>query len=214
MNYQFLSQLQDYHLLDEQTTYNLFKAYKSGDLTAEKQLVLHNIRLVIYIQRTYDASLCDDDMTQMGIIGLIKAVKNFDIEKQSRFVSFASTCIRNEILAYLKKQKKLQNEFSLSFETEINNDNGDTYTYEDVLKSPIPTPEQEYIASEEQEILAKLIDTLQEPNKQIMMAFYGFNGICYTQQEISQMIGLSQSYISRIIKRSTNDIKSKYLKLT
>lgn len=214
MNYQFLTQTQQYKLLDHKTIKELFNAYNSGDMTAREKLILHNMGLVIYIQKKYDFQIIDDDMTQVGIIGLIKAVKAFDTTKGYQFATFAKTCIENEILMYLRTKGKYKNEISLTSERELYDGSCDTYTYEDIIESSTLTPEEVYMDDIEKNILREIISTLKQPDKQIVELFYGFNGTRYNQEQIGKITGLSQSYISRIVNHSTHKIKIKYLKLT
>ena len=183
----------------------LIKAQK-GDVEAKNKLIEHNLRLVVFIAKKYESATDSlEDLVSIGSIGLIKGINTYKIDKNIRLATYASRCISNEILMYIRKNKKRRGDVSfdeaLSFDSE-----GNELHLEDIMGGDVVY--QEYEKKTDIELLTKYIDTLGERDKQIMIMRYGlFNTQAYTQKEVAELLGISQSYISRIEKKVIRRIK-------
>lgn len=185
----------------------LIKA-QSGDDYARDKLIEHNLRLVVFLAKKYENTTYDiEDLVSIGSIGLIKGINTYKIDKNIKLATYASRCISNEILMFLRKNKKRRTEISL--EDALNYDNeGNELHLEDILGTDIELVPNEYEKQINKEILTKEIDTLNERDKQIMTLRYGLNNTKeYTQKEVAEMLGISQSYISRIEKKVIRKLK-------
>lgn len=181
---------------------------QEGDLNARNKLIEHNIRLVVFLSKKYDNTMYDlEDLVSIGTIGLIKGVKTYRLDKNIKLATYASRCIDNEILMFLRKNKRRKVE--ISFEDSINLDgDGNELHLEDVLGTPDNIVEKEYEDSVDKEILASELGKLSERDKEILTLRYGLNGTReYTQKEVADMLGISQSYISRIEKKAIKRLK-------
>lgn len=213
MTYNLLSNLQKYEVLNKNTTVDLFKAYKEGNRKAREKLILHNLRLVVHIQKKYDSKLKNEDLTQVGIIGLIKAVESFNIEKEILFATFASSCIENEMRMFYRQNHKHEQVTSLNQPVLHITDDDNSHTYEDLFMDPLQNIEEIIDDNITSTIIQDSVNSLPIKAKNIIKLFYGIeNDKRYTQKEIAELLGYSQSYISRIIKSANHDIKRKILK--
>lgn len=179
----------------------------NNDLSAKSKLVEHNLRLVMYIAKRFDSSKIDlQDLVSVGSIGLIKAVDSYKLDKNIKLATYASRCIENEILMYLRKANKSLNDLSLD-DTLVNDDEGNNLT----LGELIPDTHQVYDEVElkdQKEYLIKAISMLNEREKHIMYMRYGLNGYDeLTQKEVADTMNISQSYISRLEKKILNKLK-------
>ena len=190
-------------VLTKKEIYDLFQKLKTGDNEAKNKLIEHNIRLVIYIVKTNfnNVSQNKKDLVSVGLMGLIKAVSTFDINKNISFSSYATICIKNEIKMYLRNNSK-HNGFTVSFDELLySNQEGKELTILDTLPSNINV-EEEYINNELLCLVKQLAENLNEQDKEIIMLYFGFyDNKEYNQKEIAEKIGLSQSYTSRKIKK-------------
>ncbi len=184
----------------------------NGDKNARNKLIEHNLRLVVFLAKKYENTKVDlEDLVSIGTIGLIKGVNTYKLDKNIKLATYASRCIDNEILMYLRKTKKKRGE--ISFEDSLSFDvDGNELHLEDVLgtDSDIVTKglEDEF----DKKILYQEINKLKGRDKEIIEYRYGLNGKKeMTQKEVASLMGISQSYISRIekkvIKRLSNIIK-------
>ena len=181
----------------------------NGDLKARSKLIEHNLRLVVFLSKKYENTKVDlEDLVSIGTIGLIKGVNTYKLDKNIKLATYASRCIDNEILMFLRKNKKRNSEVSfednLSFDSE-----GNELHLEDILG----TDEDIVTRGIEEELNKKLlyneIAKLNMRDKKIMMMRYGlFNHKELTQKEVADVMGISQSYISRIEKKIINKLKS------
>ena len=185
---------------------------EKGDNNARNKLVEHNLRLVVFLAKKYDGSGYDlEDLVSIGTIGLIKGVNTYKLDKNIKLATYASRCIDNEILMFLRKNKRRKIE--VSFEDSINFDSeGNELHLEDVLGTENDLVEKEYQGKIDKKILLEEIKKLNERDKEIIILRYGLmNSEEYTQKEVADKLGISQSYISRIekkvIKRLTNLLK-------
>lgn len=180
-----------------------------GDMSARNKLIEHNLRLVVFLAKKYDNTMYDlEDLVSIGTIGLIKGVKTYKLDKNIKLATYASRCIDNEILMFLRKNKKRKTE--ISFEDSINLDSeGNELHLEDVFGTEDSIVEKEYESIVDKECLINEIENLSKRDKEILILRYGLNNKKeYTQKEVADMLGISQSYISRIEKKAIKRLKS------
>ncbi len=179
-----------------------------GDLNARNKLIEHNLRLVVFLAKKFDNTSFDlEDLVSIGTIGLIKGVKTYKLDKNIKLATYVSRCISNEILMFLRKNKRSITEVSL--EDTLNYDNeGNALSLEDVLGTEIDIVDKNYQEKNNKELLEKEISKLPKRDKEIMIMRYGlYNQKDYTQKEIADKLNISQSYISRIEKKVIKRIK-------
>ena len=189
-----------------------FQKYIEGDLQAKHILIEHNLRLVAHVIKKYQ-SLDDDveDLISIGTIGLIKAVNTFSPERSIKLATYASRCIENEILMYLRKTSNMKNEVSI--EEPLNTDwDGNELLLCDILGSEADIVNKDIEQELEKKLLLQAVDKLNSREKLIMEMRFGLNSKKeFTQKQVADELGISQSYISRlekkIIKRLRNDLK-------
>ncbi len=184
-----------------------------GKEGVKEDLIAHNLRLVVYIARKFDNTGVDlDDLISVGTIGLIKAVNTFKMDKNIKLATYASRCIENEILMHLRKISKQKGEISLDEPLNVDYE-GNKLLLSDILGTD---PEIVYKNSENREeckILKEAIDKLSFREKQIMSMRYGLDGEEeLTQKEVADMLGISQSYISRLEKKIVLRLKKEFKK--
>lgn len=175
---------------------------REGDINARNKLIEHNLRLVVFLAKKYESTGYDlEDLVSIGSIGLIKGIETYKSDKNIRLATYASRCIANEILMYIRKNKKRKAEVSL--EDAINYDaEGNELHLEDILGTNATVVFDEFSLKVDKELLKKELVKLNEREKQIMTLRYGLNNTEeYTQKEVAAMLGISQSYISRIEKK-------------
>ena len=180
-----------------------------GDMSARNKLIEHNLRLVVFLAKKYDNTMYDlEDLVSIGTIGLIKGVKTYKLDKNIKLATYASRCIDNEILMFLRKNKKRKTEISI--EDSINLDSeGNELHLEDVFGTEDNIVEKEYESIVDKECLINEIENLSKRDKEILILRYGLNNKKeYTQKEVADMLGISQSYISRIEKKAIKRLKS------
>lgn len=191
---------------EEELAY-LIKA-QQGDEEARNKLIEHNLRLVVFLAKKYENTTYDiEDLVSIGSIGLIKGINTYKIDKNIKLATYASRCISNEILMFLRKNKKKRTEVSL--EEALNYDSeGNELHLEDILGTDAELVPNEYEKKVDKEILNKEIESLNPRDKEIMTLRYGLNNTLeYTQKEVAEMLGISQSYISRIEKKVVKKLK-------
>lgn len=173
-----------------------------GDDEAKQKLIEHNLRLVIYIAKKFDNTNIDmEDLISVGSIGLIKAINSFNNNKNIKLATYASRCIENEILMFLRKSKKLKTE--VSFEEPLNADlDGNELLLQDILATDYDIVYKNVENGVEKQILWQVILKLPPREQEIMLMRFGLNGVDEkTQKEVADMMNISQSYISRIEKK-------------
>ncbi len=181
----------------------LLAKLEEGDKTVRSVLIERNLRLVVYIARKYENTGIDiEDLVSIGTIGLIKAVNTFDVSKNIKLATYASRCIENEILMYLRKNNKKKSE--VSFDEPLNVDwDGNELKLSDVLGTDMDLI-YKYIEEEvDRELLAEAMEILTERERKIMVLRFGLNeeNKELTQKEVAEILGISQSYISRLEKK-------------
>ena len=187
---------------------DLVRKSNMGDLDARNKLIEHNLRLVVFLSKKYTNSMYDlEDLVSIGTIGLIKGIKTYKLDKNIKLATYASRCIDNEILMFLRKNKKRKTE--ISFEDALNYDNeGNELHLEDILGTEDDLVSKEYEDKVDKLALQKEINKLKPRDKQIMVMRYGLNNTKeYTQKEVAELLGISQSYISRIEKKVIKNLK-------
>lgn len=182
---------------------------KEGDERARDVLIEHNLRLVVFLAKKYESAGYDiEDLVSIGSIGLIKGINTYKIDKNIKLATYASRCIANEILMFLRKNKRRKTE--ISFEDALNYDSeGNELHLEDILGTDEDVVIKEFESSMDKKMLADEINKLEPRDKQIMILRYGLNNTEeYTQKEVAEMLGISQSYISRIEKKVIKNLKN------
>ena len=175
---------------------------------ARKRLIEHNLRLVVYIAKKFDnTGVGVEDLISIGTIGLIKAINTFNTGKNIKLATYASRCIENEILMYLRRNSKTRMEVSIDEPLNVDWD-GNELLLSDILGSEPDTVNRGIEAEDEKSLLLRTVDALADRDKLIMRMRFGLGGGKeYTQKEVADMLGISQSYISRLEKRIIERLK-------
>ena len=185
----------------------------SGDRSAAQTLIEHNLRLVVYIARRFEnTGVGLEDLISIGTIGLIKAVDSFRTDKNIKLATYASRCIENEILMYLRKLSRERSE--LSFDEPLNTDwDGNELLLSDILGTDDDEVYRPLEDDADKQMLMEAIDCLSERERSIIMMRFGLpGGKEYTQKEVADMMGISQSYISRLEKRIIDRLRKEMLR--
>ena len=180
-----------------------------GDEFARAKLIEHNLRLVVFLAKKYENTKVDlEDLVSIGTIGLIKGVNTYKLDKNIKLATYASRCIDNEILMFLRKNKKRKGE--VSFEDSLSYDSeGNELHLEDILGTEPDIVTKGLEEETDKKLLYKEIDALNKRDKEIMVLRYGlYNNKELTQKEVANLLGISQSYISRIEKKVIKRLKS------
>ena len=192
---------------EEELAY-LIKA-QAGDVEARNVLIEHNLRLVVFLAKKYESTGYDlEDLVSIGSIGLIKGINTYKVDKNIKLATYASRCIANEILMFIRKNKKRKSEISL--EDALNYDSeGNELHLEDVMGTDADIVADEFESKEEKQLLTSELRNLDSRDKEIIIMRYGlYNTKEYTQKEIADKLNISQSYISRIEKKVIKRLKS------
>ena len=182
---------------------------KEGSKESKNKLIEHNLRLVVFLAKKYENTGVDlEDLVSIGTIGLIKGVETYNLDKNIKLATYASRCIDNEILMFLRKNKKRRGE--VSFEDSLSYDaEGNELRLEDILGTDNDIVIKELEHETEKKLLYQEIEKLNERDKEIMTMRYGLNNHEeLTQKEVAQKLGISQSYISRIEKKVINRLQA------
>lgn len=179
-----------------------FQKLTNGDTTARNSLIVHNLRLVVYIARKFEsAGVTLEDLISIGTIGLIKAVETFHPEKQIKLATYASRCIENEILMHLRKTAQYRGEISIDEPLNVDWD-GNELLLSDLLGTDDDIVNRDIESEAERDMLRQAVSHLSPRERQIMEMRFGLNGEEEkTQKEVADAIGISQSYISRLEKK-------------
>ena len=181
---------------------------------AKGELIRRNLRLVVYIARKFDNTGVDgDDLISIGTMGLIKAINSFKTDKNIKLATYASRCIENEILMYLRRASRLKSE--VSFDEPLNTDfEGNELLLSDVLGTSADSVYSDVEANVERELLKEALKKLGERERMIMTLRFGLDGgEEKTQKDVAEMLGISQSYISRLEKRIIERLKKEISKM-
>lgn len=192
-----------------------FLRLEQDDEDAKQQLIVHNLRLVVYIAKKFESTGINvEDLISIGTIGLIKAVNTFSPQKNIKLATYASRCIENEILMYLRKNQNRRKEVSIDEPLNIDWD-GNELLLSDILGTDPDIVSNDIEKDAERAMLYQAIGSLEERERSIMELRFGLKkgGREHTQKEVADLIGISQSYISRlekrIIRRLQDDLSDK-----
>jgi len=187
----------------------VMRRIESGDESAREKLIVHNLRLVVYIARKFENSgVGIEDLISIGTIGLIKAVNTFCPSRNIKLATYASRCIENEILMHLRKISNSRTEVSIDEPLNIDWD-GNELLLSDILGSEADSVNADIEHEDEANTLLAIVSTLNEREQTIMRLRFGIGTEReHTQKEVADMLGISQSYISRLEKRIIEHIKN------
>ena len=194
--------------LDDKEIVEYFIRFQNGDLKSREIIINHNIKLVLYrVTGKFSSYPYDmDELVSIGLMGLIKAVDTFDINREVKFSTYALRCIDNEILLFIRKNKTHKEHVSLTSPISTNKDGNEMF-----LKDILMDSDEDFVFSiEEKELydeVRRVIENLPEREKQIIMLFFGFNCEPLNQNEISSQMKISQPYVSKIITATLKTIK-------
>lgn len=199
--------------LDSETELEYIEKAEQGDESAKSKLIEHNLRLVVYICKKFTNTNVEmEDLISVGSIGLIKAVNSFKLDKNIKLATYASRCIENEILMHLRKTSKLKAEISLDEPLTVDGD-GNELVLGDILSVESDSVTSGIEKSTEKKLLWNSIKKLNNKEREIMILRFGLNSQEEkTQKEVADMLGISQSYISRIEKKIVGKLKKELLK--
>ena len=187
---------------------DLVRKSNMGDLDARNKLIEHNLRLVVFLSKKYTNSMYDlEDLVSIGTIGLIKGIKTYKLDKNIKLATYASRCIDNEILMFLRKNKKRNNE--VSFEDSVNFDNeGNELHIEDIYGTDEDIIQKAIEDKDNKLLLEREVKNLSGRDKEIIEFRYGsFGKKELTQKDLADKLAISQSYISRIEKKVIKRLK-------
>lgn len=186
----------------------IMQQIKDGDEKAREPLIVHNLRLVVYIAKKFENSNVNiEDLISIGTIGLIKAVNTFSPERNIKLATYASRCIENEILMFLRKTT--QSKYEISIEEPLSTDwDGNELLLSDILGSDSDTVSVDLEQEVEINLLMEAVNRLNTREAMIMELRFGLNGNKeHTQKEVADLLGISQSYISRLEKKIIGKLK-------
>ena len=194
--------------LTQEEEETVMEELRNGNEAHRELLITHNLRLVVYIAKKFEGcATSTEDLVSIGTIGLMKAVKTFDPNKNIKLATYASRCIENEILMHLRKISNAKLEMSFDEPLSIDWD-GNELTLRDVLGSEADEISNDIEYSDEKKMLLKIIAELPEKERELMKKRFGILGETeHTQKELADMMGISQSYISRLEKKILEKIK-------
>ncbi len=182
---------------------------EDGDIHARDQLIEHNLRLVVFLAKKYENTNVDlEDLVSIGTIGLIKGINTFSRDKNIKLATYASRCIDNEILMYLRKTKKMKTEVSIDSSLSYDAD-GNELHLEDILGTESDIVTKELEVETEKKLMLEEVMKLEPRDRDIIILRYGLMGRDeLTQKEVADLLGISQSYISRIEKKVIRKLKN------
>lgn len=200
--------------LSKEEEAKIMEQLRAGDEEVKQTLIERNLRLVVYIARKFEnTGVCVEDLISIGTIGLIKAVNTFDAEKRIKLATYASRCIENEILMYLRRSCKLKLEVSLDEPLNVDWD-GNELLLSDILGTDADAIYRGIEDEVDKELLSLAMKKLTPREKKIMELRFGLYGNReYTQKQVADMMGISQSYISRLEKHIIKLLKSEMLQM-
>ena len=201
--------------LEPEEEEKIFERIIGGDESAREPLITHNLRLVVYIAKKFESSgVGIEDLISIGTIGLVKAVNTFSPERSIKLATYASRCIENEILMYLRKTGSSKMEISIDEPLNVDWD-GNELLLSDVLGSDPDSVSVGVEEENERDLLLNAVNRLEERERLIMSLRFGLFGYEeHTQKEVADMLGISQSYISRLEKRILGKLTEELTHLT
>lgn len=195
--------------LDKESEFAYLIKCQNGDMEARNILIEHNLRLVVFLAKKFDSTGYDlEDLVSIGSLGLIKGIMTYKVDKNIKLATYASRCITNEILMYIRKNKNRKGE--VSFEDALNYDNeGNELHLEDIMGTENDVVHEEIENKLSKIKLQECLEELPSRDREIMTLRYGLNNTEeFTQKEVADMLGISQSYISRIEKKVIKKLQS------
>ena len=201
-------------LSEEDEKYYIEMLSSEDSELAKQKLIEHNLRLVVYVAKKFPSADVDvEDLISIGSLGLIKAINSYKADKNIKIATYASKCIENEILMYLRKISKQKQVVSLDEPLNVDSEGNELVLF-DLLPSENDCPQESMEKSTEKQILWKVINKLNQREKEIMVLRFGLSGgEELTQKEVADSLGISQSYISRLEKKIVIRIKKEITKL-
>ena len=199
--------------LDKEAESNALQELKNGNTEYRQILIEHNLRLVVYIAKRFESTgIGLEDLISLGTIGLIKGINTYNLDKNIKLATYASRCIENEILMYLRKYSNLKTEISL--DEPLNTDwDGNELLLSDVLGTDDDEVSRPLEDDADKKMLKDSISLLNPRERRIIELRFGLNGNHeYTQKEVAEIMGISQSYISRLEKRTISRLKKEISK--
>lgn len=197
--------------LSSQEEQDLLERLMEKDIEAKNVLIERNLRLVVYIAKKFENSGVNiEDLISIGTIGLMKAINSYNLDKNIKLATYASRCIENEILMFLRKNNRIKTEISI--DEPINTDSeGNDLSLGDILGTDNDSIFKSIEENDNKKVLMQAIQKLNKREKTIMQLRYGFDGYEeLTQKEVADKLGISQSYISRIEKKVINNLKKDF----
>ncbi len=193
----------------------VFHGLEENDSTARNKLIVHNLRLVVYIAKKFESTgIGIEDLVSIGTIGLIKAVNTFCPNKKIKLATYASRCIENEILMFLRKASQYRNELSIDEPLNVDYD-GNELLLSDVIGTDEDVVNKGIESEAEREILRGAVEELCPREREIMEMRFGLiDGKEKTQKDVAEQIGISQSYISRLEKKIIKKLRVHLEKIT
>ncbi len=201
--------------LEPQEEEELLKKLANKEMDARQTLVERNLRLVVYIAKKFEnTGVGIEDLISIGTIGLMKAINTFNTDKKIKLATYASRCIENEILMYLRRSNKIKGEISI--DEPLNQDgDGNELLLSDILGTDGDITSRRIEDEVDKSLLKASMEKLSKREKNIMELRFGFNtGNEKTQKEVADMLGISQSYISRLEKKIIHKMKKDILSKT
>lgn len=200
--------------LEEEVERELLYKMQNGDHEARNTLIVHNLRLVVFIAKKFESTKINlEDLVSIGSMGLIKGVQTFKMEKNIKLATYASRCIENEILMYLRKTQRSRKEYSLDEVLSVDSE-GNEMVLSDVLPSDEDLALTKLTKDEDIRNLYYSLEKLSERERQIIVMRFGLYGHdAKTQKEVADELGISQSYISRLEKRILDKMRQEIEKL-
>ena len=201
--------------LTKEEEQSLIEKMSNGDESIREKLIVHNLRLVVYIAKKFESSgVGIEDLVSIGTIGLIKAVNTFRPDKNIKLATYASRCIENEILMFLRKTSQLRNEVSIDEPLNVDWD-GNELLLSDILGSDADIVNRDIELEDEKNLIIKTINSMNERERTIMSMRFGLDGGReHTQKEVADILGISQSYISRLEKRIIERLRKEIEKVS
>ena len=199
--------------LSESEETEILMQMETNEEWAKQQLIEHNLRLVVYIAKKFEGPDVDiEDLISIGSVGLIKAVNSFKSDKNIKIATYASKCIENEILMYLRKISKYKREISIDEPLNVDSE-GNELNLTDLISDDKYVPQDDLDNRVEKQLLWNILNKLNPREKEIMIMRYGLSGKDeMTQKEVANDLGISQSYIIRLEKKILSRIRKEMLK--
>lgn len=194
--------------LSEEEESDCLRRMKDGDKSARDTLIEHNLRLVAHIVKKYSQSADIDDLISIGTIGLIKGVESFDPERNTHLATYAARCVENEVLMYLRREKKFASQVSLSEPIGFDSDGNEVSLMDVLVGDNEDVCDKVEKRGSIKKLYEKVKNLLAGREKEVILMRYGLNGEePLTQREVAKKLGISRSYVSRIEKKAIGRLK-------